>query len=157
MPRHPTPEELGEPDFKIAGVQLWVHGRQFPDSQDYDDSNWLRVTAHCGTLGASVWASGAILMVTDLLRWAEECEALGKGEAAEAELDPMEPELKVVIRQFDGLGHFMMRVQITPDHLKQEHSFEFEIDQTYLPEVTRQCRAIVAAYPVRGVQKKRGP
>jgi hypothetical protein len=33
--------------------QLWVHGRQFSEAHDYDDGNWLRVTAHCGASGAS--------------------------------------------------------------------------------------------------------
>lgn len=150
MTGHPTPEQLGEPDLKVAGFQLWVHGRQFPDSTDYYDGNWLTVTAHGNASGASVWTSGAILMVTDLVRWGEECEALRKGQSQEAALAPLEPELKVSIRPLDRLGHFTMRVEITSDHLRQAHSFEFEIDQTYLPEIERQCRAIAAAYPVRG-------
>ena len=48
---------LGEPALRIAGFQLWVHGYQFPDSNDYWDGNWLRVTVHCGAAGASVCAS----------------------------------------------------------------------------------------------------
>ena len=148
--RHPKPKDLGEPDLKIAGFQMWVHGREFPDSMDYDDGNWLRVTAHCGAPGASVWASGAILMVTDLMRWAQECESVAKGHIHKAELAPVEPELRVLIRQVDLLGHFTMRVQITADHLTQDHSFQFEIDQTYLAEIERQCKVIFASYPVRG-------
>ena len=89
-------------------------------------------------------------MVTDLVRWAQECDALAKGDAQQAELAPSEPELHVLIRQVDRLGHFAMRVQITPDHLHQKHLFEFEIDQTYLRETTRQCRSIARAHPVRG-------
>jgi hypothetical protein len=61
-----SPEDLGEPALKVAGFQLWIHGRQFPDSTDYYDGNWLRVTAHCGSSGASVWVQGAMLMVTDI-------------------------------------------------------------------------------------------
>ena len=49
-----TPADLGVPDLKLAGLQLWVHGREFPESEDADDGNWLRVTAHCGASGASV-------------------------------------------------------------------------------------------------------
>ena len=154
--KHPSPEELGDPDLKVAGFQLWVHGRQFPDSADYYDGNWLRVTAHSGASGASVWASGAILTVTDLLQWAQECDVLAQGQAQEAELAPVEPDLKVLIRRVDHVGHFTMRVQITPDHLRQEHSFESEIDQTYLPEISRQCRAIASADPVRGEPRKDG-
>jgi hypothetical protein len=49
-----------------------------------------------------------------------------------------------------------MRVQITPDHLTQEHSFEFELDQTYLPGIAAQCRTIADAYPVRGEATRDG-
>jgi hypothetical protein len=147
---HPRAEELGPPELKVAGLQIWIHGRQFPDSQDYYDGNWLRITAHAGAAGASVWASGTILMVPDLVQWADGCNALVKGETQEAELSPMEPELRLRIRQVDRLGHYAMRVQITPDNLTQEHSFEFEIDQTHLSSIASQCRAIAKAYPVRG-------
>jgi len=40
--------KLGMPDLKLEGLQIWIHGRQFPDAADYWDGNWLRVTAHCG-------------------------------------------------------------------------------------------------------------
>jgi hypothetical protein len=146
----PTTEQLGAPDLKVAGLQLWIHGRQFPDSNDYDDGNWLRVTAHVGAAGASVWASGAILMVTDLVQLGQELEALARGDTQRAVLEPLEPELSVEFVQVDTLGHFTMRVQITPDHLTQEHRFEFEIDQTFLPGIVRDCRAIARSYPVRG-------
>ena len=147
---HPTTEKLGAPDLKAAGFQLWVHGRQFPDSTDYDDGNWLRVTAHAGAAGASVWVSGAILMITDLVQLGQEIDALARGETQRADLKPFEPELRVQFEQVDSLGHFTMRVQITPDHLKQKHCFEFEIDQTYLRSISAECRAIATTYPVRG-------
>jgi len=148
--RHPTPEELGAPDLKVAGFQLWVHGRERPDSNDSYDGNWLRVTAHCGASGASVWVQGAIMMVTDLASWAQECEALREGRIQQAEFAPPEPELRISIQPIDRLGHFTLRVEITPDHLRQSHSFDFEIDQTYLPTIERECRVILEAYPVRG-------
>jgi hypothetical protein len=77
---NPTAEELGEPALRVAGLQLWVHGHQFQNSAEYFDANWLRVTAHAGAAGASVWASGAILMAPDLVDWSGQCEALAQGE-----------------------------------------------------------------------------
>jgi hypothetical protein len=62
--------------LKIAGFQLWIHGRQFPNAQDYWDGNWRNVTVNCGASGASVWTSGAFVMVSDQARLATECEAL---------------------------------------------------------------------------------
>jgi hypothetical protein len=156
MGPEPTIEKLGEPDLRVDGFQLWIHGYQFPACTDYWDGNWLRVTAHCGALGASVWATGAILMNTDLRHWAEQCDALRTGGAHVAELAPLEPELKVLVKARDQLGHFVVTVQITPDHMTQGHTFEFDIDQTYLPAIAEKCRTIVRAYPVRGEAENRG-
>lgn len=50
----------GESDMKIAGLAIWIHGRQFPDSKDYWDVNWLNVTVRCGAQGASVKVCGLV-------------------------------------------------------------------------------------------------
>jgi hypothetical protein len=126
--------ELGPPAVKIAGFQLWVHGRQFPEAEDADDGNWLRITGHCGASGASVWVQGALLMVTDIERFGLGCQRLYDGKADRATIEPSEPEL----------------VEISPDHLAQTHRMQFEIDQSYLPAIIEQCVAVVGSYPVRG-------
>lgn len=151
-----TPADLGKPDLSVAGFQLWVHGREFPESEDYDDGNWLRVTAHCGASGASVWAQGAILMVTDVLRFGDDCLAVHRDEAKSAVLDPLEPELRLALETSDELGHIAARVEITPDHIAQAHRFSFVIDQSHLPGIARQCSAIVEEFPVRGNRDRRG-
>lgn len=151
-----TPIDLGEPDLQVAGFQLWVHGRQFPEAEDYYDCNWLRVTAHCGASGASVWAQGAILMVTDIAGFGDRCAAILRGEVKSAALDPFEPELKVCLEASDSLGHIRAQVEITPDHLLQSHRFEFEVDQSYLPGIIKQCSEIVQKYPIRGQQERGG-
>jgi hypothetical protein len=144
------PDSLGSPSLKIAGLQVWIHGRQFPESHDFWDGNWLSVTVHCGAKSASVWAQGAILMVSDLRRWADECELLRETLSGTAALRPLEPGLSIVINSADNIGHLNMQVLITPDHMTQRHSFDFDIDQTYLSDLIRDCRAIVKQYPVRG-------
>ena len=146
---HDALESLGPPALHIEGLQLWVHGRQFPESLDQWDGNWLRVTAHCGGSGASVWVEGAILMTSDLVQWADQCEALRLGSAAEATLSPPEPNLRVNLRRADDLGHLRLTVSITPDQMSQRHEFQFELDQSYLPGLTAQCRAITLKHPVR--------
>jgi hypothetical protein len=140
---------FGEPDLTIAGFQLWIHGRQFPDALDKYDGNWLQVTAHVGASGASVWAQGAILMTSDIARFREQCQVLRANEAQSAVLESYEPELRLVLEQTDSFGHIRARVEITPDHLSQQHQIEVEIDQSYLPQIERQCAVILAEYPVR--------
>ncbi len=143
-------DSLGTPALKLIGFQLWIHGRQNPEAQDFDDGNWLNVTAHCGVNGASVWVSGAIVMVSDIARWATQCKTLYQTGQGEAVLQPCEPNLLVTLRSSDQIGHILMRVEITPDHMTQEHRIDFEIDQSYLPSLITQCRAIVAEYPILG-------
>jgi hypothetical protein len=143
-------DTLGPPAIKIAGFQLWIHSRQFPDAQDYWDGNWLNVTAHCGANGASVWACGAILMIADIAHLAADCERLYEGRQEQAILQPCEPNLLVSVRSSDRLGHLTMHVEITNDHMTQQHTFDFEIDQSYLPSLIAQCKAILEDFPVRG-------
>lgn len=126
--------DLGDPDLKVAGFHLWVHGRQFSGSHDCRDGNWLRVTAHCGAPGANVWAQGAIVMVTDIAAFGDECASMLSGDIQSATVDPFEPELKVSLEAADRLDHVRVQVEITPDHLAKAHQFEFEVDQSYLPE-----------------------
>jgi hypothetical protein len=142
-------DQLGTPDIKLFGLQIWIHGRQFPDANDYWDGNWLRITAHCGTHGADVWTSGPILNLPALVSWLAELEHLDRSLKGEASLVLMEPELRVKLTAGE-LGHISMQVEITPDIINQEHTFHFELDQSYLAPLVESCRKIVEEYPVRG-------
>jgi hypothetical protein len=142
-------ENLGIPDIKLDSLQIWIHGRQFPNEEDYWDGNWLNVTAHCGAQGADVWASGAILHVPDITRWLASCEEMSRTLSGEADLVGLESELVVELKM-DSPGHISMRVEITPDHMTQEHNFQFEIDQSYLAGLIENCRKVLAQYPIRG-------
>jgi hypothetical protein len=43
-----------DPDLKIFGLCVWIHGRQFESSVDFWDGNWLRATAICSSEGVTV-------------------------------------------------------------------------------------------------------
>jgi hypothetical protein len=149
-------DQLGPPALTIAGLRLWVYGRQFPDSQDYYDGNWLNVTAVCAGDGANVQTGGNLILAQDIEGFCAGCESLlrlGKGEAS---LSPCEPELAVKIASTDNLGHLRAVVEITPNNMTQEHRFIFEADQTYLQPIISQCKAILVEYPVRGTEPGRG-
>jgi hypothetical protein len=142
-------EDPGEPALKIAGLRIWIHGREHPDAMDAGDGNWLQVTAQCEASGASVFVRGPILEVTDIVRFGHQAQLLLDGKAVRAALDTLEPELSAVIDSPDAMGHFRLHVEISPDHLSQNHAFDFEIDQSYLPGLVRQCAQIANEYPVR--------
>jgi len=142
-------DQLGAPALRLAGFQLWVHNREFPDAEDCWDSNWLNVTAHCGAVGGSVWASGALVDTVSILRFHEGLVALHQKLRSEAVLESHEPNLQVRVNATDRVGHLKMRVEITPEHLTQQHRFEFELDQSYLPPVITQCVKLLERFPVR--------
>ena len=146
---HDFAEPLGAPDLQVAGLRLWVHGRQFPMADDYWDGNWLQVTVHCGAPGASVWVTGPILYVPEIARFLRGVEAIHASLHGEATLPCMEQELAVTLT-VEVLGHITMVVYITSDHLSQTHRFTFVIDQNYLPPVIDSCRTILRQYPVKG-------
>jgi hypothetical protein len=142
---------LGEPAIKIAGLQIWVHGRQFPDANDYEDGNWLNITAHCGAAGSDVWINGPIIHLPEVYGLLVEAEQMNETLSGSATLDCIEPELQFSIT-VESLGHIKMKVDITPDNLNQEHIFIFEIDQSYLSGLINSCKSLLIKYPIRGVK-----
>jgi hypothetical protein len=144
----PREKSLGIPNLQLDGLRIWIHGRQFPDSVDFWDGNWLNITANCATTGSSVWVSGPRIHLSELETWYNEATQLHGTLTGEAALKCLEPELNVLLKA-KPLGHIAMTVQITPDHLKESHRFQFEMDQSYLPALLRQLKAILAEYPIR--------
>jgi hypothetical protein len=106
--------ELGPPAVKISFFQSWVHGRQFPEAEDADDGNWLRITGHCGASRASVWVQGALLIVTDIERFGLECERLYDGKAERATLEPFEPELRINVEVPTGSDTYALTWKSPP-------------------------------------------
>ena len=143
------PENLGEPDIKISGLEIWIHGYQFPDSLDYWDGNWMEITAKCTSKNACVWVSGNILHLPDLEHLMTTSEKLYEPLKGEAELQYIEPELSMKLKA-SSLGQICMTVDITPDHLNQGHKFEFEVDQSYLPEMISSCKKVLNRYKIKG-------
>ena len=141
--------DLGEPDLRIGPLVVWIHGRQFPSASDYWDGNWLRATAHCGSGGAEVTTSGSILHVPELLGWLNACESLNRDLTGEANLETIEPMLKVRLAG-KSQGHLRLEVEITPDNVTQSHWFAVDLDQSYLSPLIAQLRRVLEAFPVRG-------
>jgi hypothetical protein len=127
------------------------HSRQFPQAKDFWDGNWLNVTAHCGTQGADVWVNGSILGAPDVASCLAALEEMNRTLSGEANLGSFEPELRVDLKM-ESLGQVWVRIEITPDHMTQEHVFQFEVDQSYLGRLIEDCRRLLARYPVRGKQ-----
>ncbi len=137
------------PPIRVGGFEMWVHARQFPAAQDGWDGNWLIVTAHCTAPGASVWVRGPFMDTLAIYEFCKGLKELHDKLTGVALLQSLEPQLAIKIGSSDRLGHFRTEVHITPDPLTQTHRFEFEIDQSYLPPVIKQCTAVLDEFPVR--------
>ena len=142
-------DDSGVTVIKLGHFQLIVYGREFSKSEEYWDANWLVVMVRCENLGASVWAKGPIVHLSELEEWRTQIDELKRTLSGEANLNCMEPNLAVNLSAF-GQGHIKVVVNITPDYVMQAHSFEFEIDQTYLRNLIRELDAILTKYPIRG-------
>ncbi|HEX3916013.1 MAG TPA: hypothetical protein VHW60_01655 [Caulobacteraceae bacterium] len=145
--RHPQ-DLYGDPDLKLEGLSIWALGRQFPNSEDYWDGNWMTVHAHVEAPGARIDAQRSWLRADEIEGFLEQLEALNRDLKGTAELACMEPTLNVKVT-CGSLGHIQVVVEITPDHMTQSHRIDFASDQTYLASAMKGCRAILAKYPVK--------
>jgi hypothetical protein len=91
-----------------------------------------------------------ILLGITVVVHAQAGETLRTSLEGEARLECMEPELAVTLKGA-SLDAVEMQVEITPDHLTQEHKFTFSIDQRYLDPLSSQCARLLQAFPIRGV------
>jgi hypothetical protein len=142
-------KNIDEPDITFSGFKVWILGRQFPESSDYWDGNWLLVKAFCESPGAQVWAQGPIIHLSEIQHWLTELKQLNNTIQGEAEMDCMEPELRAKVT-LDKLGHGSLVVRITPDHLHEDHTFAFEVDQSFVSGVIRNLENILVNYPIKG-------
>lgn len=134
-------EKLGNPDIRLGPLKIWVHGFEYADNFDANDGDWLRASVHCGEKGAQVFVTGSILRLSELLEWLSQLEAMNSNLSGSANLDCIEPELKVEMES-ESLGHICTKVVITPDHLTQFHSFEFDLDYSYLSPLIAEIKKI---------------
>jgi len=149
--------KLTAPDIKIAGLEVWVKGRQFPQCTDYWDGNWLQAIACCSTdaqVETQAEVRGAFLHLTELKEWLLALNAFDTSSdvssQTEASLVCMEPELSVSIKP-DGFQCVDLRVEMTPDLSAPAYSFDFKCERNELSLLAKQCEKILTEYPIKGL------
>ena len=143
-------KEFDLPDIKIFSLEIWIHGRQFPDSEDYWDSNWMVYSAKCTDIGSEVFVQNTYFHLNEIKVLLEKLEILYSELKGEIKFDFMEPELSLKFL-VDKLGHISLEVNITPDQLNQNHTYSFAIDQSYLPKIINDLKSVLIKYPIKNV------
>jgi hypothetical protein len=138
-----------KPDLVVEKLQIWIHGRQFPDATDYDDANWLNVSARYDSGKSCIDASGSFIHLSEIQLFFDDSEKALQGLVQTIELPTVEPILRLTM-ELDMLGHIKGTLNITPDSMSEEHTYTLDMDQSYLPGWISQCKAILAEYPITG-------
>jgi hypothetical protein len=139
-------DDRGTPDLEIAGLSIWVNRRFDPQSMDAYLIDLLMATACCSNDGATVWLRCNVTS-SGVAGFASRCEHIHSHLQGKAELSSDELSLEVALEATDRAGHVTAVVEIRPHHADQQHRFTFRIDQSHLPAIVRQCRAILTRYP----------
>ena len=107
-------EGLGKPDIELAGLRIWVHGREFHDDGSYWDGNWLEVTIECSARDATVRAAGWIILTWELADLLSRLEKLHSTLDGSFEIECMEPHLSLEFKA-GKTGKIDFIVRRTPD------------------------------------------
>jgi hypothetical protein len=139
---------LGEPDISLGHFSLWVVARQFPDSQDEWDGNWLIVRARFGDGDASAETSGPVLDTVAMFTFRRDLLELLRNGHGYAALASLEPDVSVEVDTPSPGGR--PRVGVTFFSNQDEtRELEFEVDRDELLALIGQLDAVLLRFPVR--------
>lgn len=142
-----------DPSISIGPLKIWILGRQFPEHQDYWDGNWLNVTALCEGNGSRVKVSGSFIHLGELKQWKEALVEFQHKLVGSINLPTMEPTLGIKITTTNsGTGQLDCEIDITGNHISEQHHFVLNIDQSYLSGLLAQLAIVLREYPIRDKQ-----
>lgn len=139
----------GEPDLRLGWLSIWTLSREFADSVDYDDANWINIHAHIEAPGSRIDIQGPWIRSDEILSFRDQLTSLNLRLKGVAHLDCLEPYIDAKIT-CDALGHLSVVIEATPDPMTQTHRFELALDQSYLPGLIAQCAQILRDFPIKG-------
>jgi hypothetical protein len=142
------------PSIHIGGEQaefftLTVHGRSLPHATDYWDGNWLACTAEVAA-GAFRGTMDRLIRNEDLARFLHDLERMAGGQDVWPCLEALEGWLSLRLVG-DKRGRIEAKGELEDDPAGGNAlEFRLSIDQTYLPPLVAQLRAVLAEFPVVG-------
>jgi hypothetical protein len=138
-----------KPDIQIAGLQIWVHGRQFSHEWDYWDINWVNVTIHCGNQDSDVWVTGPNIFLTEIKELGDILEKYQHSLSSKTTFKTMEPYLSI---EFEAKEDEIieMKVNLTSNPMIDSHQYIFEIKQSQLCSFVEEISKTLKSYPIKG-------
>lgn len=129
-------------------LMFTILGRQYPNSMDPDDGNWLNTDIQIvsGPFSGEV---RALLRTDEFMNFKSRMEILHKTLKGVAEYRSLEEWVIMTIKG-DGLGHFFTEgyVRGKPGGANKI-CFSFEFDQTIMPKIMNNLNKLIEEYPIR--------
>jgi hypothetical protein len=143
-----VPDPSREPDLKIGSIAVTVLGRPYPDADHPFDQDML----NCLVTGATARVSIKI-EDTGIRSYAIDCfmrdlMAVYEALTGEAVLDGSDLGLVLSVRP-TAIGHIEVRSEFWPEEGWDAVTLIETLDQSYLPDIIKQCRAVLGEFPVR--------
>jgi hypothetical protein len=132
---------------KAEYISLAVSGREYPNSTDYWDANWLICTVEIA-VGPFRGRVGGMVRADELEVFAGQLQQLNERLHGEAEFSTMEEWLSLRLVG-DGRGRIEARCQVS-DKPSDGSTLTccLIVDQTLLPPLLRELSDLIKAYPV---------
>jgi hypothetical protein len=141
-------DPLREPDLKIGSVAVTVLGRPYPDADHPFDQDMLNCLVSGITARVSIQIED-----TGIRSYAIDCFMRGlvvvyETLTGEAVLDGSDLGMVLTVRP-TTLGHVEVRSEFWPGEGWNSTTLIEPLDQSYLPEIIKRCRAVLGEFPVR--------
>jgi hypothetical protein len=157
-------DKLGKPYFQIAGLQIWVHGResQLESGIAIKEDDWLIVTIHCGRDSSDVWVKNiaAMNLYYDIKTLISELEKFNNEHKNKVVYKLTEPYLSIEFEanpsQPKTNSMIEMRIQITPTQLFEDHEYIFGVTEKDVATLLSELKKLLVEYPIRGVYRLPG-
>ena len=138
---------IGDADGQRVLVQPL--GRRHPGLFDYSDGNWITCDVHVAAGGFS-GSFQADLRSEEFKAFLGEMESLAQTLEGTATLTTMEGQIALSLTG-DGEGHARVQGEAVDEAGSGNRlHFEFEIDQTSLPQICKALETVLGAFPVTG-------
>lgn len=140
-------EKYGEPDLKICDFEMWIYDYEFPRSKESNNDNWLITSASCRSMYSYSCIHGPILQTSTISYFLNDLKKMYDTLKGAAELPVIEPNLSLGL-YLHSPSLIEVKVNMSQEHSLEDHTYTYEIDQSYLPQIIRQLKNILSKYPL---------